>query len=103
MVGVDLFHGYNPRVLPQTVVQLTAAHIQGIDPPSALLEKAVGKAAGGSTDVQGRQPLRVYGKLLQCVGQLDAAAAHVGSLLCHGYGSIHGKGGAGLGHLLPIG
>ena len=62
--GVGPLHGHDPRVVPQRLRQLAAAHVESIDTRRAALQQAVREAARarrprpGRSDPQGRRRTR---------------------------------------------
>ena len=92
--GVGPFDHGNPRVPPQAVVHLSVAHIHRVDPLCAPLQQAVGEPAGGRAHVQGGQSGHVEMKLIEGVGQFDAATADEGQASLHLKFHALGKSGA---------
>ena len=64
-------------VAAQAVVQLAVADIDAHDLQSALLQQAVGEAAGGLADVEAAQAAHVQTGALECAFELEAAARDV--------------------------
>jgi hypothetical protein len=75
--GIDAFKGQNTGVLTEFPGELALADIDGGDGRSAVLEEAIGEAAGGSADVEGTQvpDLKMEGG--EGVFQFMSATAHV--------------------------
>lgn len=69
--GIDPIHDNNPGILTQPPGKLRLADVDGIDPVSPSLEKAVGKAPRGGTQVDGNVPghlnLKMRQRLLEFV------------------------------------
>src|SRR5262249_45327365 len=67
----------NPRVFPNTRVQLAIADVEGDHPCGAALQEDVREAARGRSDVEAVASCRVDAENVQCMGKLDAAARDV--------------------------
>ena len=59
-------------------MELTVAHIDGIDTCRSPLQEAIGKTPGGRAHIRRDAPLGVYAKGIQSLGQLKATTAHIG-------------------------
>jgi hypothetical protein len=55
--GIDAFEGEDTRVLTEFPSQLALTDIDGGDGRDAVLEEAIGEAAGGGADIEGAQVL----------------------------------------------
>ena len=53
MADVGLLHNGDAGIVAQAVVELRLADVDGVDAVCAVLEEAVGEAAGGGADVGG--------------------------------------------------
>ena len=76
---VGLFHLNHLRVVAQPGIQLSRAHIHGVDPARARLEQYIRKAAGGRAHVDGRQAHGRNAEALQRALQFESAPAHIGA------------------------
>lgn len=74
--GVGLLQHGDPRVLPQTVVQLAVAHVNRVHAQGTPLEETIGEPAGGSTDVQRDFLCNFQIETVESMGKFDAAAAY---------------------------
>ena len=76
MAGVGALHHGDPLVLTQLPVQLTVAHVDGIDVAGPMAQQHVGKAPGGGSDIHGHHAGDVCSKNLD--GPLDLMPAPAG-------------------------
>lgn len=75
--GVDFFEVGHARVGAQFGVELPVADVNAVDVGGAVLEEAVGEAAGGGADVEGVKAGGVDVKVGEGVGEFFSAAADV--------------------------
>ena len=103
IADIGPLHDHNTLIGTDLPVQLTVAHIDGKDLFRALLQQAVGKAAGGSTGIGADVALRLHTEVPQCLFQLQTAPAHIGADRAADF-NIHSlfKGGACLVRLLAV-
>ena len=101
--GVGPLQGDHPFVGTQLPGQLAVARIHGVDLGGAVLEHAVGKAAGGGSDVGADHAGEVQAKDVHGLGQLQPAPAHIRDGLAPDLDDgLLRHGGARLEHLLPV-
>ena len=60
---------------------MAITHVDGVNLGSAVLQSAIRKATGGGANIGHNLALHANGKNLQRLGQLEAAAAHIGQLI----------------------
>jgi hypothetical protein len=77
MARVGPFHDDDARVLAEFPRDLAPANVHREDPGRAVLEQAIGEAAGGSAEVNGRQPARIELEMAQTVFELESPAADI--------------------------
>ena len=75
---IGFFENHDARVVAQFPIELAIADIHRDDLGGAMDEQTIGKAAGGSADVDGTFAADLNGKLVQRLLQFDAAAADIG-------------------------
>ena len=100
---VDVLEHDDARVLAQPPVQLPVADVERDDASGAALQHDVGEAAGGGADVEALATLDGDLKGVQCVSELQSAAADVGVIGRDERdvgGVVHGR--ARLGDRLPV-
>ena len=80
MPGVDAFDAAHPRIEGQPGMQLAVAHVHPGDAGRAMLQQAVGKAAGGLPHVQAAPALHGQPGSGQRTLQLESATRDVACL-----------------------
>ena len=101
--GVGALQTHHPGVAAELPVQLTIPHVHGIDLGGAVLQHAVGKAAGGGADVGAGLSCQRNRKGLHGLFQLQSAAADVGQrVAAHLHRCVLRHGGTGLIHPLSV-
>ena len=66
----------DPRILSNLPSELRGSDVHGIDFHRTMLEKAIGKPAGGRPDVKTYFALDIDREMLQGAGQFLTSAAH---------------------------
>ena len=77
IAGIRAFQDHHPLVAAQLPGQLTVAHIDSVYLRCAVLQHAVGKAAGGGADICGDPAGEIQGKGIDGLFQLQPAPAHI--------------------------
>src|SRR5262249_20270793 len=80
---VRVLHDDDPRILPETRVELAGADVDRVYACRTLLQQAVSEAARGGADVEADPPGHLDLEVVERVDQLLAAAAHVGTARAH--------------------
>jgi hypothetical protein len=75
--NIGFFHRHDFGVVAQRGMQLAVTDIDGEDEARAVLQQHLGEAAGGRADVEADMVLDLDRILLQCAGELDAAARDI--------------------------
>ena len=78
LASVRPLHRDDPRVAAERFGELSAAHVESVDPARTALQQDVREAAGGRTDVETDEPRRVDLEGVQGRRELVAAPADVG-------------------------
>ena len=78
---VSALHVYYALIVAQLPRQLTVAYVNRIHLRSTVLQRAVGKTTGRSTDIGNNLAIYADGENLQSLLQLQTAAAYIGQLI----------------------
>ena len=78
---IDAFVHHHARIVAQFPIELARAHVHGVHARRAVLQQAVGEAAGGGADVQAQPARHIDAEMIQRRLQLQPAAAHIASAL----------------------
>jgi hypothetical protein len=81
VAGVDAFEQGDAGVFAESLMELAAADVDGDDTGGAVLEEAVGKAAGGGAEVETGEAGGVDGEGAEGGFELEPATADVGERL----------------------
>src|SRR6185312_9366197 len=96
IAGIEIFEQENARVAAQAPVYLASARIDRMNFGRAVLEQAIGEAAGGGADIGADSAGGIDGEALQRGFPLEAAAADVTKPAAHFDVSAGGNGTSGL-------
>ncbi len=77
VAGISFFQQPNARVLAKAKINLAVAGIHANDACRPMLQKAIGEPAGGGAYVQTYPSGNLNFPVIQCLLQLEAAAAHI--------------------------
>lgn len=103
MANIGALHIHHALITPQFPGKLPIAHIHRIHLLRAVLQHAVGKAAGGCTNVHAHLACRGKRKHLHRLLQLQPAPAYIGNIVPpHLYAGPFAHRGAGLIHFLFV-
>ncbi|MNV43203.1 hypothetical protein D3C71_1349100 [compost metagenome] len=72
------FHDTDALIFPERPIQLVVANINGIYIARSVLQRAVGKSAGRSADIEHRSSGDINSEGAQRLLQLEPAPAHIG-------------------------
>src|SRR5699024_8903927 len=81
IADVGAFHIHDPGIGAQSPGKLSVADVYGIHCGSAVLEHAVGKAAGGSADIHTDFSVGTHGKHFHGLFQLESSAADIADVM----------------------
>ena len=81
MANVGAFHIDYTLVAAKRPCQLAISHIYGIHLDGTVLQHAIGKAAGRSTNIHANLAVGGHGENLHCFFQLQAAAAYIADIM----------------------
>ena len=81
MAGIVPVQYHHSRILLQAPIELTIAHIDGIHPMSAPLQKTVGKSTGGGPDIHGNHAAGIDPEGIQRGFELFSPPADIRLLL----------------------
>jgi hypothetical protein len=93
VAGIDAVHHHHPGIVHQLGVQLMVPHVHRVDAARAVLEQAIGEAAGGGARIQTDFVLHAQLEMLEGALQLFAAPAHE---TLRRFQIEHGVGGVGM-------
>ncbi len=81
MPGVDALEHDDTRIIAETPIELAATNVDRVNAPSLARQEDIGKPTGRRADIDSGAPARIDSEMLQCMGELDAAARDPGMVL----------------------